>query len=173
VVINLMEAERIAPQILRYNIVAREILRELLKHEPRSPRDPHPPRGGGGRSRRDPGDHRHTDPGESSTTSRAGSVPEADAVLAAPLTFNTINKWAAGISDTLALGLLNEQLVEGLPIVAAPCVKAAMRTHPAYPASIERLSGAGAQFLDQDELVAKGADGAHGPVVDERATRRR
>ena len=29
-------AERIAPQILRYNIVAREILRELLKHEPRS-----------------------------------------------------------------------------------------------------------------------------------------
>jgi phosphopantothenoylcysteine decarboxylase len=99
--------------------------------------------------------------------------PEADAVLAAPLTFNTINKWAAGISDTLALGLLNEQLVEGLPIVAAPCVKAAMRTHPAFPASIERLSRAGAQFLDQDELVAKGADGAHGPVVDERATRRR
>jgi hypothetical protein len=107
VVINLMEAERIAPQILRYNIVAREILRELLKHEPRSPRDPHPYRGGVGRPQCDPGDHRHTDPGESSTTSRAGSVPEADAVLAAPLTFNTINKWAAGISDTLALGLLS------------------------------------------------------------------
>jgi phosphopantothenoylcysteine decarboxylase len=39
--------------------------------------------------------------------------PEADAVLAAPLTFNTINKWAAGISDTFALGLLNELLVDG------------------------------------------------------------
>jgi transcriptional regulator with XRE-family HTH domain len=36
VVINLMEAERVAPQMLRYNIVAREILRELLKREPRS-----------------------------------------------------------------------------------------------------------------------------------------
>jgi hypothetical protein len=31
-----MEAERVAPQILRYNIVAREILRELLKRERRS-----------------------------------------------------------------------------------------------------------------------------------------
>jgi transcriptional regulator with XRE-family HTH domain len=36
VVINLMEAERVAPQMLRYNIVAREILRELLKRERRS-----------------------------------------------------------------------------------------------------------------------------------------
>jgi phosphopantothenoylcysteine decarboxylase len=85
--------------------------------------------------------------------------PEADAVLAAPLTFNTINKWAAGISDTLALGLLNELLVEGPPIVAVPCVKAAMRTHPAYVASVERLGGAGAQFLDQDEIITKGQDG--------------
>jgi phosphopantothenoylcysteine decarboxylase len=29
-----------------------------------------------------------------------------DAIIVAPATFNTINKWAAGISDTLALGLL-------------------------------------------------------------------
>jgi transcriptional regulator with XRE-family HTH domain len=36
VVINLMEAERVAPQVLRYNIIAREILRELLKRERRS-----------------------------------------------------------------------------------------------------------------------------------------
>ena len=31
--------------------------------------------------------------------------------------FNTINKWAAGIGDTLALGLLNERRRLGLPIV--------------------------------------------------------
>jgi hypothetical protein len=37
VVINLMQAERVAPQMLRYNIVAHEILRELLKRERRSP----------------------------------------------------------------------------------------------------------------------------------------
>jgi transcriptional regulator with XRE-family HTH domain len=36
VVINLMETERVAPQILRYNVVAREIIRELLKRERRS-----------------------------------------------------------------------------------------------------------------------------------------
>jgi hypothetical protein len=33
-------------------------------------------------------------------------LPPADAMVVAPATFNTINKWAAGISDTLALGLL-------------------------------------------------------------------
>jgi phosphopantothenoylcysteine decarboxylase len=31
----------------------------------------------------------------------------ADAVIAAPLTFNSLNKWAASISDTLTLDLLN------------------------------------------------------------------
>jgi transcriptional regulator with XRE-family HTH domain len=36
VVINLMETERVAPQMLRYNVVAREILRELLKRERRT-----------------------------------------------------------------------------------------------------------------------------------------
>jgi hypothetical protein len=36
VVINLMETERVAPQVLRYNVVAREILRELLKRERRT-----------------------------------------------------------------------------------------------------------------------------------------
>lgn len=79
--------------------------------------------------------------------------PKADAVLAAPLTFNTINKWAGGHNDTLALGLLNELLGEGLPIVAAPCVKAVLRRHPAYAASCKRLTKCGVTFLDQDDTV--------------------
>lgn len=36
VVINLMEAERVAPQALRYNVIVRELLREMLKRERRS-----------------------------------------------------------------------------------------------------------------------------------------
>jgi transcriptional regulator with XRE-family HTH domain len=36
VVINLTETERVAPQVLRYNVVAREIIRELLKRERRT-----------------------------------------------------------------------------------------------------------------------------------------
>jgi phosphopantothenoylcysteine synthetase/decarboxylase len=86
-------------------------------------------------------------------------LPEADALLAAPLTFNTINKWAAGISDTLALGLLNELLSGGIPIVAAPCVKAALRSHPAYPASVDLLAGVGVQVLDPDSIAKRGEDG--------------
>jgi hypothetical protein len=58
------------------------------------------------------------------------SLPRADAVAAAPITFNSINKWAAGTSDTFALSVLNEMLGTDVPIVAAPCVKAVLRTHP-------------------------------------------
>ena len=35
-VVNLMDAERVAPQIVRYNFVARDILRTLLKRERRT-----------------------------------------------------------------------------------------------------------------------------------------
>lgn len=86
-------------------------------------------------------------------------LPNADAVLAAPLTFNTINKWAAGISDTLALGLLNELLIDGPAIVAAPCVKSALRTHPAYEPSLDRLRAAGVVMTEQASVVDRGHDG--------------
>lgn len=85
----------------------------------------------------------------------ANPMPRADAVLAAPLTFNTANKWAGGISDTLAAGLLNELLGADVPIVAAPCVKSLLRTHPAYVASVQRLSECGVTFLDPAQTVFK------------------
>src|SRR5690349_20773194 len=44
------------------------------------------------------------------------ALPPADAFVIAPATFNTINKLAGGISDTLALGLVNEAVGLGLPI---------------------------------------------------------
>jgi phosphopantothenoylcysteine synthetase/decarboxylase len=50
-------------------------------------------------------------------------LPPADAFAVVPATFNTINKWVAGISDTLALGILNEALGLQLPIVVAPYAK--------------------------------------------------
>jgi hypothetical protein len=91
-------------------------------------------------------------------------LPPAAAVLAAPLTFNTINKWAAGISDTVALGLLNELLVDGPPIVAAPCVKPALCAHPAYGASVRVLTDAGVTFADEEAVTSRGSDGR--PVFD-------
>ena len=58
-------------------------------------------------------------------------LPEPDAMIVAPATVNTINKWSAGIADTLALGLLVEALGKGLPIVMLPFTNAAMAAHPA------------------------------------------
>ncbi|MFD5089822.1 flavoprotein [Amycolatopsis thailandensis] len=87
------------------------------------------------------------------------SLPRADAVLAAPLTFNSVNKWAAGISDSFALGVLNEMLGTEAPIVAAPCVKPALRRHPAYVDSVARLAKAGVTLLDPDTITTRAEDG--------------
>ena len=70
-------------------------------------------------------------------------LPPADAFAAVPATFNTINKWAAGISDTLALGLLNEAIGLGLPIVTVPWPNAALARHPAFGRSISTLRDCG------------------------------
>ena len=54
-------------------------------------------------------------PGESRS-----QVP--DAIIVAPATYNTINKWALGISDTYALGVLAEisGLEQGLTVTVIP-----------------------------------------------------
>lgn len=86
-------------------------------------------------------------------------LPAAEAILVAPLSFNTLNKWAAGISDTLALGLLNELLGTDIPIIAAPCAKAPLRTHPAYATSLNTLEDCSVAFLDPDRTVLRLRDG--------------
>lgn len=100
---------------------------------------------------------------ESRTPADPDPLPPADAVIAAPLTFNSLNKWAAGISDNLALGLLNEALGSGLPIIAAPCIKEALQRHPAYQWSVDRLRSAGVTLLDPNQVVASPAGG---PVLE-------
>jgi hypothetical protein len=74
-------------------------------------------------------------------------LPEPDAIVVAPTTFNTINKWAAGIADTLALGLLCEATGRGLPVVVLPYLNAAQAEHPALAQSIERLRQLGVRVL--------------------------
>ena len=63
----------------------------------------------------------------------------ADAMIVCPATVNTVNKWAAGITDTLALGLLVEGQGRGVPIVAVPFTNAAMAAHPAFREPVARL----------------------------------
>lgn len=80
-------------------------------------------------------------------------LPPADAMAVVPATFNTTNRWAHGISDTLALGLLNEALGLGLPIVAVPWPNHALAKHPAFPGSIARLQEWGVRvILDWNRL---------------------
>jgi hypothetical protein len=74
-------------------------------------------------------------------------LPEPDAIIVAPATFNTINKWAAGIADTLALGLLCEATGKGLPVVVLPYLNAAQGEHPALEEGIERLRRLGVRVL--------------------------
>lgn len=80
-------------------------------------------------------------------------LPPADSVIVAPLTFNSLNKWAAGISDTLALGLLNEALGLRLPVIVAPCVNKALRQHPTYQRSLRTLTEAGTTVADLFETT--------------------
>jgi phosphopantothenoylcysteine synthetase/decarboxylase len=90
----------------------------------------------------------------------ADILPPASAFAAAPATFNTINKWAAGISDTLALGLLNEAIGLGLPIVTVPWPNAALARHPAFGRSIAVLRDCGITvILDQENLPDDGSPG--------------
>ena len=74
-------------------------------------------------------------------------LPPADVFVVAPATFNTVNKLAAGLSDTLALGLLNEGLGAGKPILLAPAVNRALAGHPAYAASLDRLRSWGVRLV--------------------------
>ena len=74
-------------------------------------------------------------------------LPPPDAFVIAPATFNTINKLAAGISDTLALGLLNEAIGLGLPIIAAPWPSIQLYRHPVFQRSIAALREWGVTVL--------------------------
>lgn len=48
-------------------------------------------------------------------------------MIVAPITCNSVAKWAAGISDTPLLGLLVEGVGKQLPIVAMPLSNWAQR----------------------------------------------
>ncbi len=80
-------------------------------------------------------------------------LPPADAFVAAPATFNTINKLAAGISDTLALGLLNEALGGGKPIIAAPFPNQALAGHPVFSRNLAALREWGVELIFDTDLA--------------------
>lgn len=88
----------------------------------------------------------------------ADVLPPADAMVVAPATFSTVNKLAAGISDTLAMGLLNEAVGMGLPIIVVPWPNVPLSRHPAFGRSVQALRDWGVTVL-YDPANVPGRDG--------------
>jgi phosphopantothenoylcysteine synthetase/decarboxylase len=74
-------------------------------------------------------------------------VPPADMVLACPLTFNSVNKFAHGHADNFAVGLLCEMTGYGVPVVAVPHCKPQLASHLAFTASLATLTEMGVRIL--------------------------
>jgi phosphopantothenoylcysteine synthetase/decarboxylase len=73
--------------------------------------------------------------------------PRADAIIVAPATYNTINKWANGITDTYALGILAEAPTLGIPVVVLPFVNSALAGRPPFHKSVAELRHEGVRIL--------------------------
>ncbi|MGH3389978.1 MAG: flavoprotein [Actinomadura sp.] len=80
-------------------------------------------------------------PGES------GKLPRADAIIVAPATYNTINKWAHGSADNFPLGLLAELVPLGVPTVVLPFINSALAANPVLSRSIAQLRAMGVRVL--------------------------
>lgn len=92
--------------------------------------------------------------------------PDPDAIAVAPATFNTVNKWAAGISDTLALGILCEAYGLGVPTAVLPAVNSSLAAHPAYAESLRRLRGMGVLVSPRTPHTLKSGEAAPFPWED-------
>jgi len=73
--------------------------------------------------------------------------PTASVAVVAPATFNTVNRWALGITDHFVVGFVAEAIGKGLPLVAMPCVNAAYARHPQFDRSVATLRTAGVEVL--------------------------
>jgi phosphopantothenoylcysteine synthetase/decarboxylase len=93
------------------------------------------------------------------------ALPEPDAIIVAPVTVNTINKWALGICDNLALGILVEGIGKKLPIAAMPFTNYAHAAHPAFEESIAKLSSWGVRMLYGPDVYSLHAPGTGGERV--------
>ena len=94
------------------------------------------------------------------------ALPPPDAVIVAPATVNTINKWALGICDTLALGILVEGIGKELPIAAMPFTNYAQAAHPAFGESIQKLRSWGVHVLYGPDVYELHPPGTGGQFVE-------
>lgn len=77
--------------------------------------------------------------------------PRADAIIVAPATFNTINKFAQGITDSYALGVMAEAPGLGIPLVVLPAVNGALAKRVPYRTAVESLRAEGVHVVRTPE----------------------
>lgn len=80
-------------------------------------------------------------------TSEEKSLPRADAIVVAPATYNTINKWAGGIVDNYVLNQLAELTGLGAHSVVLPFVNQGLAANPVFTRNVEKLRQAGVRVL--------------------------
>ncbi|WP_107081825.1 flavoprotein [Streptomyces sp. SBT349] len=75
------------------------------------------------------------------------ALPKAAAMLVAPLTTTSACKWAAGITDTVALGLPAEGVHLGVPVAVMPFWSTALGAQPAVGRAVETLREQGVRVV--------------------------
>jgi phosphopantothenoylcysteine synthetase/decarboxylase len=78
---------------------------------------------------------------------RRETVPDPQAVIVAPATFNTVCKLATGISDTYALGTVAEMIGKGVRTVVLPFVNTALAGRRPFVEAVESLRAEGVRVL--------------------------
>ena len=74
-------------------------------------------------------------------------LPRAEAIIVAPATYNTINKWAAGISDNYVLNQLAELTGLAARIVVLPFVNQGLAANRVFLRSVAELRQGGVRVL--------------------------
>jgi phosphopantothenoylcysteine synthetase/decarboxylase len=67
--------------------------------------------------------------------------PPRGVVLFAPCSFNSLNKLAHGIADSLALSVVAEAIGRGTPVIVGPSLNQPLLNHPMAQASLKTLPG--------------------------------
>ena len=82
--------------------------------------------------------------------------PPRGVTLFAPCSFNSLNKLACGIADTLALSIVAEAIGRRTPVIVAPSLNQPLLDHPAAQASLRTLVAWGV-------IVVPAVDEGEGP----------
>ena len=73
--------------------------------------------------------------------------PPRGVVLFAPCSFNSLNKLAHGIADSLALSVVAEAIGRGTPVIVGPSLNAPLLEHPQAQASLRTLPSWGVRIV--------------------------